>query len=86
MEHQHDHPGGHLIVDTEQMGNLVNFVGDFAYSMLRTFVVFQDDMTEEARIAFDQNVKNFTARVGEWFPMERLIEEAMRERGGSDAA
>ena len=76
---------GPLLVDEDQMTHLVGFVGEFAHSMLTTFVRFQDDMTEEARLAFDRNVKLFTARVGEWFPIERLIAEALHQDGGEDA-
>ena len=74
-----------LLIDEEQMTQLVGFVGDFSHAMLTTFVRFQDDMTEEARLAFDRNVKLFTARVGEWFPIERLIEEALHQQDGPDA-
>lgn len=81
-----NHNGGPILVSEEEMAHLVNFVGDFAYSMLRTFVRFQDDMSEEARSEFDRHVRGFTARVGEWFPIERLIEEAVRERQDGNAA
>ena len=86
MQSSDHQEGGPILVSEEEMGHLVNFVGDFAYSMLRTFVRFQDDMSEEARSEFDGLVRGFTARVGEWFPIERLIEEATAQQQDGDAA
>lgn len=86
MQSSDHQKGGPILVNEEEMGHLVNFVGDFAYSMLRTFVCFQDEMSEEARSEFDGHVRGFTARVGEWFPIERLIEQAAAEQRDGDAA
>jgi hypothetical protein len=71
-----------VVVTPEQMPQLVEWVSDFGLDMLKTAFRYRDEMSSEARGAFDSNVKNFTAKVGEFYPIEDLIAAAMSE--GSD--
>ena len=69
-----------LEVSGEEMTHLVGAMGDFAYGMLKTFVKFQDDMSDEAHAAFDRQVKVFNARVGEFFPLEEVVADILAAR------
>ncbi|MGA0134534.1 MAG: hypothetical protein ACO3ND_09295 [Opitutales bacterium] len=77
-----------VAVTDDQMTHLVAALGDFAYGMLKNFVRFQDDMSDEARLAFDRQVRVFNARVGEFFPIEDVVAEilAAREEDSTDEA
>ena len=77
-----------LEVSSDEMTHLVGALGDFAYGMLKGFVQFQDDMSDEARATFERQVRVFNARVGEFFPIEDLMAEviAARKEGNDDAA
>jgi len=72
----------HIKVSPEQADHLVGSVGGFALGMLATFVKYRNEMSSEAFLAFDTRVRDFTAKVSEFFPVEDLIDEVMADEGG----
>lgn len=79
---------GSVHVSDGEMQHLVQAVGDFGLGMLRAFVMNQEAMTSEAHADFDREVKIFTAKVGEFFPIETLIQQILLDdlEGATDEA
>lgn len=76
---------GSIQVTDNEMQHLVQAVGDFGLGMLRAFVSNQDQMTSEAHADFDAEVKIFTAKVGEFFPIETLIQQILMDELEADS-